>query len=169
MHNIYNLIVGQKNEQLQEKAESGATFQAVNTDQYQIGYLIILNILCFSNNSKKQQTPSLCLATRRLYNTMQYSNKNTTDYLLSFCNIQKVNEVCNGSLIEKGVQKHRTKILYPLYNNVFDYQKEYDKKDAVKAGEEILCAILYLENSDKSRFSNLKKRVENDYVIKKSE
>ena len=39
----------------------------------------------------------------------------------------------------------------------------------MKAGEEILCAILYIENSDKSRFSNLKKRVENDYVMKKSE
>ena len=34
MHNIYNLVVGQTNETLQEKSESDATFQAVNTDQY---------------------------------------------------------------------------------------------------------------------------------------
>ena len=27
--------------------------------------------------------------------------------------------------------------------------------------------ILYLENSDKSRFADLKKRVENDYVLNK--
>ena len=33
MHTIYNLILVQKNEQLQEKAASDATFQAVNTDQ----------------------------------------------------------------------------------------------------------------------------------------
>ena len=33
----------------------------------------------------------------------------------------------------------------------------------------MLCAILYLENSEKSRFSNLKKRVENDYVLNKGE
>ena len=32
MHKIYNLIVGHKNEQLQEKAASDATFQAVNID-----------------------------------------------------------------------------------------------------------------------------------------
>ena len=49
MHKIYNLIVGQKNEQLQEKAASNATFQAVKTDQDPIGYLMILKKICFSN------------------------------------------------------------------------------------------------------------------------
>ena len=33
----------------------------------------------------------------------------------------------------------------------------------------MLCAILYLENSDKARFADLKKRVENDYVLNKAE
>ena len=33
----------------------------------------------------------------------------------------------------------------------------------------MLCAIIYLENSDKSGFADLKKRVENDYVLNKSE
>ena len=33
----------------------------------------------------------------------------------------------------------------------------------------MLCAILYLENSDKARFSDLKKCVENDYVLNKVE
>ena len=47
MHKIYNLIVGQKNEQLQEKAASDTNFQAVKTDQYPIGYLMILKRICF--------------------------------------------------------------------------------------------------------------------------
>ena len=46
---IDNLIVGQMNEQLQEKAASDATFQAVKTDRYPIGYLMILKKTCFSN------------------------------------------------------------------------------------------------------------------------
>ena len=33
----------------------------------------------------------------------------------------------------------------------------------------MLYAILYLENLDKARFSDLKKRVKNDYVLKKAE
>ena len=33
----------------------------------------------------------------------------------------------------------------------------------------MLCAILYLENSDRARFADLKKRVENDYVLNKAE
>ena len=33
----------------------------------------------------------------------------------------------------------------------------------------MLYAILYLENPDKARFANLKKRIENDYVMNKSE
>ena len=37
MYKIYNLIVGQMNEQLQEKAAPDATFQAVKTDRDPIG------------------------------------------------------------------------------------------------------------------------------------
>ena len=33
----------------------------------------------------------------------------------------------------------------------------------------MLCAVLYLENSDKVRFADLKKRIENDYVLNKAE
>ena len=33
----------------------------------------------------------------------------------------------------------------------------------------MLCEILYLENSDKSIFSDLKKHVGNDYVLNKAE
>ena len=60
-------------------------------------------------------------------------------------------------------------ILFPLHNTGFESLQEYKKKEAEKSGEEMLCAILYLENSDKARFDDLKKRVENDYVPDKSE
>ena len=33
----------------------------------------------------------------------------------------------------------------------------------------MICAILYIDNSDKSRFADLKMRVENDYVPNKAE
>ena len=46
MHKICNLSAVKTNEQLQDKAVSYATFQAVNTDQDSTGYLIILNIIC---------------------------------------------------------------------------------------------------------------------------
>ena len=51
MHKIYNLIVGQTNEELQEKAAPDATFQVVKTDLDPIGYLLILKKICFSNQS----------------------------------------------------------------------------------------------------------------------
>ena len=42
IQNIYNIIVVQMNKQIQEKAASGATFQEVKNDRYQIGCLMIL-------------------------------------------------------------------------------------------------------------------------------
>ena len=60
------------------------------------------------------------------------------------------------------------KIRFPFHNNGFDSLQEDEKKEAEKAGEEMLCTILYLENSDKSRFADLKKRIENDYVLNKA-
>ena len=46
----------------------------------------------------------------------------------------------------------------------FDALSENDRKEVEIAGEEMLCDILYLENSDKYRFSKLKKRIKNDCV-----
>ena len=51
MRNIYDIIVGQTNEQLQDKTALDATLQAVNTGQDPIRYLMILKNLCFSNHS----------------------------------------------------------------------------------------------------------------------
>ena len=51
MKNIYHLIVVQTNEQLLERAASDSNFQAVKIDQYPISYLMILKMLCFSNQT----------------------------------------------------------------------------------------------------------------------
>ena len=72
---------------------------------------------------------SLCLSTRRLYNTMQYANENTTDYSVRFRNAEKVNESCNRILITKGVQEHGVKILFPLHNTGFGSLQEDEKKE----------------------------------------
>ena len=61
------------------------------------------------------------------------------------------------------------KIRFPLHSTGFDSLQEEEKNEAEKAGEEMLCEILYLENSDKARFADLKKRIENDYVLNKGE
>ena len=148
MHKIYNLIVGQTNEQLQEKAVSDATFQGVKTDRDPIGYLMILKKIYLLNQPEQHPTRLLCLSTRRLYNTTQYASKSTTDYLVRFRNAQKVNEACDGSLITKGVQEHGMKIRFPLHNTGFYSLQVDEKKESEKAGEEMLCAILYPENSD---------------------
>ena len=89
--------------------------------------------------------------------------------MVRFRNTQKVNEACNGSLSTRGLQNHGMKIIFPLHNTGFDSLQEDKKKEAEKSGEEMLYAILYIENSDKSRFSDLKKHVENDYVLNKAE
>ena len=83
------------------------------------------------------------------------SNENTTNYLSRFRNAQKSSEACNGSLITKVVQKHGMKILFPFHNTRFDSLQEDKNKEAENIGKEMLCAILYMENSDKARFVNL--------------
>ena len=61
------------------------------------------------------------------------------------------------------------KIIFPLHTTGFDLIQENEKKEADKEGEKRLCAILYLENPDKARYSYIKKHVENDYVLNKAE
>ena len=64
MRKIYNLIVGQTNEQIQEKAASDATLQAVNTDQDPIEYLMILKRLWFSNQYEQHPIQSFCISAK---------------------------------------------------------------------------------------------------------
>ena len=61
------------------------------------------------------------------------------------------------------------KILFPLHVTGFGSLQENDKKEAEIEGEEMIYAIIYLENSDKTRFSDLKKCVKNNYVLNKAE
>ena len=82
MHNIYNLILGQKNEQLPDKVASDATFQAVKTGRDPIGYLLVLKKICLSKQLEQQPIRYLCLATRTPYKNMQYANDNMTKYLV---------------------------------------------------------------------------------------
>ena len=104
MHKIYNLIVGQTNKQLQEKAAPNATYQEVKTDWDPIGYLNTIKKLCLSNQSEHHLIWSPFLDTKQLYNTTHYPDKNTTNFLVRFLNVKKVNEKFNGSHISKVVQ-----------------------------------------------------------------
>ena len=104
INTIYNLFVGHTNKQLQDKVASGATFRAFKTGREPIRYLIILKKICFLNQYEQHPIRSLCLVTRRLHNTIQYTNDKNTNYLVRFRNAQKVKEACNGRTISRRVQ-----------------------------------------------------------------
>ena len=112
-----------------------ATFRVVKTGQYPIEYLIILKKLFFSNQYEQHPILSICLVNRLLYNTIQYINDDTTDYLVRFCNLHKVNKAFNGSLISRGFQEHGIKIIYQLHVTGFDSILDDYNKESDKAGE----------------------------------
>ena len=129
MHMIQNIFVVHTNKKIQEKAASDTAFQDFKTGCDPIGYLTILKNFFFLNQSEQQPIQSLCLATRRMYNTMNYTNENKTNYLFIFKNAHEVNEACNGSIISRRVQEHGMKILYPLHVTGFDTLLDGDKKE----------------------------------------
>ena len=66
---------------------------------------------------------------------MQHAIKNTSDYLVRFCNVQKVNGECNGIMITRGVQEHGMEILYPLYVTGFEALQSEKNNEVDLAGE----------------------------------
>ena len=114
MHKIYNLIVGQTNKQIQEKAASDATFQAVKTDQDPIVYLIILKMICFSNQSEQHPILSFFLSMRRLYNSMGSPTKGWVELQspgLMFCQTS-TQEVRQTESINNSVKKGDDSIMH---------------------------------------------------------
>ena len=67
MPNNYNIIVVQKNEQLQEKAALDVTLQAIKTGRDPIRYLMILKKLYLSNQYEQHPIISIWRETRRLH------------------------------------------------------------------------------------------------------
>ena len=68
-----------------------------------------------------------------MYNTIQYTKNNKTNYLVRFRDSHKVNEACNRRIISRIVQEHGMKILYPLHVTGFDTLLNFDKKDTETA------------------------------------
>ena len=95
---------------------------------------MILKSPFLENQSKQHPIRLLCLSTIHLYKPMQYAKENTTKYLVRFCNFQKVNKACNGSIITRGVQDYGMKILFPLHTDGFDLLQENEKKEAETTG-----------------------------------
>ena len=60
------------------------------------------------------------------------------------------------------------KILYPLHATGFEKMTGNEMKEAKTTGEEMICSVLNLDNSYKSIFSDLSKRIVNDYVLNKA-
>ena len=69
-----------------------------------------------------------------MYNTMQYANKNTTDYLVRLHNTQKVNELCNVRLTTRGIQEHGINNFFPLDTTRFYLRQENEKKEEETVG-----------------------------------
>ena len=69
-----------------------------------------------------------------MYNTMHHNNENTTDYLVRFCNTQKINKACNGIIIPIGVHENWMNILYPLHVTSFTAMQDNDRNEADIAG-----------------------------------
>ena len=82
--------------------------------------------------------------------------------MVRFFDAKKFNEAWNGSLISKVVQYYGMKIMYPVHATGFDTLSDYENKEVETIAEYIPCVVLYLKNSDKSRFFDLKMRVKND-------
>ena len=76
---------------------------------------------------------------KRLYNNIQYVNDNTNDYLFRFLNAQKVNEVCNVTLITRGIQERQTKIIFPYQTTGFYFLQENYKKGRIR--QDIKCSV----------------------------
>ena len=83
----------------------------------------------------------------QLYKTMHHTNENTTNYQVSPPYSQKVNNACTGTPITIEFQEHRMKIIYPPYVTSFYALHKNDKKETDIEGEEMIYAIIYLENS----------------------
>ena len=71
--------------------------------------------------------------------------------------------------MSRVVQEHVIKILYPLHVTGYGTLLDDDKRQVEIAGGEIICVILYIDNSEKSSFSELKKRADNYYVLNEAE
>ena len=56
------------------------------------------------------------------------------------------------------------KIIYPLHVTGFDTLPDDENNEAETAGEDMMCSIIYLDNSYKARFMTSRSTPKNNYI-----
>ena len=153
---LYSLVWGQCSESMQQKVESLATFEAIETASNGIALLAAIKNTSYDYQSQKYRIESITDALYRLM-TLRQNQLSVQQYYESFTNLLSVYIHCGGSTEpDPGCMKYVAGKLGIAVADLTAAQKTEIR--------EMTWANWFVNHSDKNRFGSLTIALHNDYL-----
>lgn len=158
---IYALTLGQCSQALRNRMEAHQNWNNVDTTSSVVGLLTIIQICMTLRQTRKHEVHSLLEAEANVLAHKQGKNVSNHDYYEKF-----KDSVATAERLGSVIGTHPTRIEAILQDSAVDAANPTDaeRNAARTAAKDQYLAICFLMNSDKRRYGNLLRDIENEHT-----
>ena len=164
MRKLYGIIFDQCTDQLKQQIETDAEFGMAALISDPIKLMNIIQKVCYNYRSEMYPPLAAIRAMKALYFTKQAEGVTNTEWLEQFRSLVRAADACGASITLPGVTKYVKDVHYP--NTDFANLKQIEQTTVKDAERAVALTTLYLENADSTRYGQLKKKLENNFLMK---
>ncbi len=183
---VFGIIKGQCSKMVRDELEKDARFKKIEMDSDVVGLVEILREMVHSNVGRKEPNWALVEVLKQVLSLHQQKNDSITHYYQRFSSAAQVLTTQWGpfyppSQVEEiperqsaarsaraaaggdGSDEEESRSR-PSTRTATDRQLAKAREETIQAAQEAMLTAIFLHNADKSRFSGLKERLNNDYL-----
>jgi hypothetical protein len=161
LSNAYNIILGQCNQAMKSKLKEQANWATVDAECDAVALLVMLQAIAHNAETQKNPILSLQLAEKNLMNAYQKDHLSLDGWLLKF-------EARCSVVTSMGGQLYRASTLALVCEELklgdFNKLDEAKQKEIIATAEERWKSVLFINNSNNTRFDQLKKQLQNEFL-----
>ena len=162
LNKTFTIIHGQCSRPLKAKIEEDPGWENIDSDCDPLGLLKIIKSIAHNNESQRNPTMSLIQAEKRLMNMMQGDGQSNDSYRLKFENQADVIQNMGGQLYRKPTLDI---VSNEMHSRDYDQITDDDERKEIQEGAtELWKASLFITNSNRTKFDQLKKELHNNYI-----
>jgi hypothetical protein len=162
MAKIYSTIHGQCTDTMLHKLTTNQDYKTVKENSDPIGLLKLIKKICYSYQTEQFQVLAMIRAVKQVFSITQGHKETNIDYLDRFKNRMAVAKSCGAEFLFLGVLNF---ISVETYHRKYDtLTSQVEIANVQTLPQEVVESTLYLDSANKTRYGNIMKDLENDYL-----
>ena len=162
LRDMFMTVKGQCSEDIKQVLTGQSDYLTAERDFDTLQLLRIIQRIAYNHRADQYQPYAIMMAMKTAFLTRQGDDTSNADWFEQFKNIVVAVEACGGSFIFPKIQERIREAHYPGISSDQLTKKQKDNADVIT--RELSLATLYIMNSNRQRYGQLKQDLENDYL-----